>query len=35
MDLNAQLNRLIEKEIGIDDGQEMTRVLRGLLVNAN
>ena len=35
MDLNALLNRLIEKEIGIDDGQEMTRVLRGLLVNAN
>lgn len=35
MDLNAQLNRLIEKEIGIDDGQEVTKVLRALQVNAN
>jgi len=30
MDLNAQLNRLIEKEIGVDDGQEVAKVLRSL-----
>ncbi len=35
MDLNAQLNRLIEKEIGIDDGQEVAKVLRSLLEKAN
>jgi arylsulfatase len=35
MDLNAQLNRLIEKEIGVDDGQEVAKVLRSLLEKAN
>ncbi len=35
MDLNAQLNELIEKEIGVDDGREVQKVLRGLQDKAN
>ena len=35
MELNAHLNRLIEKEIGVDDGREVLKVLRGLQEKAN
>ena len=35
MELNARLNRLIEREIGVDDGQELFKVLRGLQVGTN